>query len=145
MIRNVGFLSWKQPSAWMEKMSGKRWDTMVKKENKLFMDTVREVSSEEEILSKSEEFHKANGSMFFSYSNIIIQVQSSYEYIWFYVNSKKRYTVSDLSVDGSDVYHVYDIGNGAQTFRVECIKDGNREIEWSKDNVGSQVYVYNNI
>jgi len=143
MIRDVGFLSWKQPSAWMEEMSGKRWTSMVKKENDLFMKAVKSVCSEEELYSKSEEFSKANGTMYFSYNNIIIKLESSYEYIWHYNDSKETHCVTDLCVDGSYVYNIKEVGHGAQDYKVECIND--EKILWSKSHVGSQVYVYNNI
>ena len=138
MIRDVGFLCWKQPSAWMERMSGVRWNNMVKKENKNFMDQVRKVSNQEELVSKQYEFMEANGSMFFSYKNILLKVAGGYTYEWFYVNTKKTYIVSDIYVTDY-IYHTVDIKHGAQKYRVECIKDG--KVLWHKDNVGSQIYV----
>jgi hypothetical protein len=35
-IRDLDFLSWIQPSAWMESMSGLQWKTLIKTENKRF-------------------------------------------------------------------------------------------------------------
>ena len=141
MIRDVGFLCWKQKTAWMESMSGTRWNSMVKKENKHFLNAVKKVANEEQLFSKSHEFMEANGSMFFSHKNIILKVLGD-QYEWFYVNSKKTYIVSDIAF-GEYIYHTRDIGNGAQKYRVECIKDG--KVLWYKDNVGSQVCVCDDI
>ena len=137
MIRDVGFLCWKQPSAWMERMYGTRWNSMVKRENKLFKDQVKKVASEDTLLIKAHEFLEADGSMFFSHKNIIIKVVGG-QYEWFYVNSKKTHIVSDIAVSDL-IYVTRDIGNGAQKYRVECIKDG--KVLWHKDGVGSEVCI----
>jgi hypothetical protein len=31
-IRNIGYLAWKDPLAWMESMRGKRWENLIKQE-----------------------------------------------------------------------------------------------------------------
>jgi len=138
MIRDVGFLCWSQKSAWMERMSGTRWNNMVKKENKLFKAQVEKVATQEQLLSKAHTFMEADGSMFFSHKNIIIKVAGGGQYEWSYVNSKNTHIVSHIDVSDL-IYTTRDIGNGAQQYRVECIKNG--KVLWYKDNVGSEVYV----
>jgi len=31
-VRNIGYLAWKDPWAWMEPMKGKRWENLIKQE-----------------------------------------------------------------------------------------------------------------
>jgi hypothetical protein len=35
-VRNLGYLKWKDPLAWMESMKGKRWENHIKKEKQHF-------------------------------------------------------------------------------------------------------------
>ena len=56
MIRNMGFLCWKQESSWMESMKGKRYNAMVKRENSIFKDLVNKVSTPQELIQKENEF-----------------------------------------------------------------------------------------
>ena len=140
MIRNIGFLCWKQESSWMESMKGKRWDSMVKRENKLFKDSVYKVSTKEELLQKQEDFKQANGTMVFSYENIVFKLNNSeYEYT---LNSK-TYNVSDFDVYKDYTYQIRDIGEGSQKYVLECIRDG--KVLWRYNNVGSQLYIDNDI
>jgi hypothetical protein len=41
-VRDLGYLQWKDPWAWMENMKGKRWETLVKKEKQHY----RELASQ---------------------------------------------------------------------------------------------------
>ena len=59
MIRDLGFISWKDPNAWMEKMKGERWDTLVKKENTRFLKMLEKVASKDEILEKVKQNFKS--------------------------------------------------------------------------------------
>ena len=40
-VRDLGFLSWKDPDAWMEQMKGPRWNTLVREENKRLQETIK--------------------------------------------------------------------------------------------------------
>lgn len=141
MIRNIGFLSWKQESSWMESMKGPRWNSMVKRENSIFKDSLERVTTEEELLQKQNEFKNATGSMFFTYKNIIIRTINNSEYEW--SDRTKTYNVTDLEIYDNYIYHIRDIGEGSQRYRIECISD-NRVI-WHYNNIGSQLYIKDNI
>jgi len=141
MIRNIGFLSWKQDSSWMESMKGLRWNSMVKRENSIFKNSVNKVSNKEDLLQKQNEFKLANGSMFFSYQNIIVKVINDSEYE--YTNNSKTYNVTDLEIYNHYIYHIKDIGEGSQKYSLECIH--NDRIIWNYNNIGSQIYVKDNI
>jgi hypothetical protein len=140
MIRTINFLSWKQKTAWMENMKGPRWNSMVKKENELFLKTVNSVATKEELYSKTNDFIAAKKSIFFSYENLIIEQNSMYEYTWFYKDSQdKKYIVSDICIYKQYVYHIYDNGYGSQNNRLECL-DGHTVV-WYVNNVGPNVFV----
>ena len=47
-IRDLGYLSWRDPMAWMERMKGKRWDNMVEKEKQHYNDLLSQPNIQKE-------------------------------------------------------------------------------------------------
>lgn len=140
MIRNIGFLCWKQGSSWMESMKGNRYNAMVKRENTLFKDLVKKVSTPQELIQKQNEFAQANGHIYFSYENIVFKVKGSeYEYEL----GSKTYNVVDFDVYNNNIFHIRDIGQGSQNYVIECLHNG--KVLWTYKNIGSQLYIQNNI
>ena len=138
MIRDLGFISWKDPNAWMEKMKGERWDAMVKKENSRFIKELEKVATKDEILEKKDDFIKATRDIVFPYKNILVKRTEQTE--WFYENDTTRcYVVTDIFIYKNLVYHIRDVGKGAEKNRLECL-DGHR-ILWYINNVGPNVFV----
>ena len=43
-IRNLGYIAWKNDLSWMENMSGKKWDFLIKDENRKFKNHTKHVS-----------------------------------------------------------------------------------------------------
>ena len=128
----------------MECMKGVKWNTMVQRENTLFKKKVESVCSKEDLLNKANEFENAKKKIFFIYENIIIQNYGSYEYEWFYTNNTSiRYFATDIFIYKKYTYHIRDIGNGSQKYRLECLDID--KVLWHVDNVGPQVYVINDI
>uniref|UniRef100_A0A6C0D5T5 Peptidase S9 prolyl oligopeptidase catalytic domain-containing protein n=1 Tax=viral metagenome TaxID=1070528 RepID=A0A6C0D5T5_9ZZZZ len=136
----MGFLCWKQESSWMESMKGKRYNAMVKRENKLFKESVNKVSTFQGLIQKANEFQQVNGTIIFSYENIIFKVVGSeYEYTF----NSKTYNVTDFDIYKNYIYHIRDIGEGSHKYVLECIYDG--KMLWNYKNVGSQLYIHDNI
>ena len=143
MSSDIKFLSWKHENKWMESMSGKRWESMIEKENSTYLKEVEKVASEDELLIKQNEFAQSYGTMYFSYNDIVIKVKGHTDLSWFYSSiQNKIYDVADIDIYNSHIYHAIDVGNGSLNYTVQCIKD---KIIWTKNNVGPQVYVNNNI
>lgn len=143
MIRDVGFLSWKQPSAWMESMKGSRWNSMVEKENKRFKDYVKKSATKEELLQKANDFSQADKTIFFRYESLLIKPKGS-SFEWFHEKDMKQsYTASDIFVDKNYIYTIRDVGEGSQKYKLECLHDS--KVLWSKENVGPEMYVKDNV
>ena len=53
-IRDVGYLRWKDPWAWMETMKGKRWENLINKEKQHF----HSLSSQSIVHTKSKQMEK---------------------------------------------------------------------------------------
>ena len=158
MIRDLGFIAWKQSSAWMESMKGAQWNALVEKENRTFLEQIKE--PKEKILTKAKDFEHAKKQIIFSYETIIINYKNSFEIDWYYrddsskvytenasktytENASKVYTVSDVFIYDSKVYHVRDVGDGAQKYRLECLED--HKVLWAINNVGPNIFVKDNL
>jgi hypothetical protein len=142
MIRNLDFIAWKQESAWMESMRGTRWNRLVEKENKLFLEQIKE--SEEILRGKAKDFENARRTIVFTYDSIVINYINNYELEWYYINdTSTKYTVSDVTIYKDLVYHVRDTGEGAQKYRLECLK--HHKVVWHIDNVGPNILLKNSL
>jgi len=142
MIRDLGFIKWGQESSWMEKMSGERWDSMVKKENQIFLNKLK--VSKETLITKTEDFKNAKKNIAFTYNGIIVNYISKNEVEWFYENdTSKKYTVNDIFIYKKRVYQIRDIGDGAEKFRLECLEE--HKIVWYKNCVGPTVLVKDDV
>jgi hypothetical protein len=140
MIRDLGFIKWKDELSWMESMKGTRWDKMVEKENNNFLKAIQ--TPKELITAKAKDFENAKRTILFSYENIILQRNNNFELEWYYKDdSSKKYTVTDITVYNNKVYIIRDVGDGAENFILECL-DGHT-IVWSKKHVGPTVIVLN--
>lgn len=141
-VRDLGFISWKQESSWMESMSGRRWNTMVEKENATFLKQL-DVSSEV-LESKTSDFKNAKKQVTFSYESVILNYINNFEFEWYYKDDEsKKYTASDICVYKDKVYQVRDIGEGAQKYRLECLDS--HKVLWSINNVGPNIIIKDNV
>ena len=121
-IRDLNFLSWIQPSAWMEYMTGIKWKNLIKEENKRFENKLKDVAKEEDLLQKADEFFKNKGVIYYNHQDLLIKytVYGNLEY--------SNYTVKDLDLQNNLIYQIQDIGKGAEKYSLECIK--HNEIIW---------------
>lgn len=142
MIRDLGFISWKQESAWMESMKGVRWENMVERENKLFLSKLN--VSKDDLLAKSEEFRVAKKVIHFVYENIIINYINGENIEWYYEDdSSKKYSAANVFKYKNYVYQIRDLGKGSKNYVLECLNK--HKVVWKKENVGSYIFVNDDI
>jgi len=130
MIRSTEFLTWKDPSHWMEAMKGARWNARVKQENAAFE---REVSNAQGSVSaaakKNKEFqeeHDKECTFMIEQGMIKLQItlQSGNSYQMFYAHdTKHKLTIGDVDIsrDGHIVY-THDISKGGEEYQVVALK-----------------------
>lgn len=135
-IRDLNFLSWIQPSAWMESMTGIKWNTLIKEENERFENKLKNIVKQEDLLQKADEFFKNKGVIYYNYEDLLIKynVYGNLEY--------SNYTVKDLDLRDDLIYQIRDLGNGSEKYSLECIR--NNKIIWTYDNIGQELYIKNN-
>ena len=143
-VRDLNFVSWRDPHAWMENMKGKRWETLIQKEKRHF----HELSSQAHVkhLSKQMENEIKDASQYgyltgFTVGggtvDLTITPQSRIEWKWSW--EKKSIPVEDITVDGNMVWYIVS-DNTKYTNTLIC-KSADGKIRWKKESVSADVAV----
>jgi hypothetical protein len=125
-IRDIGYLAWRDPDAWMEKMSGPRWDSLVKEENRHFKDLLHKTTDAKTITKFKSELIDASGHYdleCFQAGPIKITSLSAFALQWRFETEPlaKRRSVEDIYVTPKYIWTVADIGHGSEKFQLTCI------------------------
>ena len=59
-VRDLGYIVWKDPLAWMETMKGKRWENMLQREKQHFHELSTQRSVERETKKMEQEIKDSN-------------------------------------------------------------------------------------
>jgi len=130
MIRSTEFLSWKDPSHWMETMKGPRWNARVKQENAAFEQEVSDargsVSATAKKFRQFQEEHDRECTFVIEQGIIKLQItlESGNTYRMSYAHdTKHEITIGDVdtSRDGYIVY-THDISKGGGEYEVVALK-----------------------
>jgi hypothetical protein len=110
MSRDIGFLKWNDPLAWMESMKGSRWAAAVKKENLLYSTAV-DLLSNPKILKQFEKSSKEHYiEDTYTCNNIII---SSDMGSWKWIGGAMRSTAAVYS-EGDLCWSIEEEGDGKE-------------------------------
>lgn len=131
MIRSTEFLSWIDPSHWMESMKGPRWNARVREENAAFEDAVSE-SGKAALVSTTKKFrqfqeeHDNDCRFTIEHGRIKLEIsiQSGNTYrMWWMHYKKKEITIGDLDIgcEGIVVF-THDISKGGEEHEVVALK-----------------------
>ena len=145
-IRDLGYLSWKDPWAWMETMKGKRWDNLIKKEKQYFNDLVTQPSVEKEArqmeneIISAQEYNNLSGFKI-GCGMIDILLVANYRFVWKWSwdNKAKAKPASDIDVLGNIVWYVSS-DKEANKNKIICESSDGKTI-WSKNGVSSDIAV----
>lgn len=142
-LRDIGFLKWSDPLAWMEAMKGPRWKGVIRSEALRFQVACKNlvVPSEKERLCKelfyASSLEKRESSRVGKVEFTFI-TQMSVE--WKTDVSSLR-SARDIAIDKNNVWEVIDSGKGAEAYEVSYWKYGESVPVWSHKGVGPQVLV----
>ena len=64
-VRDLGYLKWRDPWAWMEKMKGKRWENLIQREKEYYNELVNQPHVKREARQMEKEIMDAQ-----QYSNL---------------------------------------------------------------------------
>jgi hypothetical protein len=143
MIRSTDFLSWKDPSHWMEAMKGPRWNERVHEENTAYEEALKDAASKEKIRKTANEFRRFQKDHDSQCSFIIehgitrakITLQSGNSYMLSWPTQKREILIGDIDVtrNGTIIY-TEDISKGGELYRATCMKLGRKLWEFSGRN-----------
>ena len=142
-VRDIGFLKWSDPLAWMETMRGPRWNTVLRNEGKRFQDACKTliVPSEKENLQKelvySSSLEKRESTTLGKVEFTII-TQMAIEWKTDLISLR---SARDIAIYNNNVWEVSDAGKGAEAYEISYWKYSSKKPVWTHKGVGPQVLV----
>ena len=147
-IRDLGYLKWKDPLAWMESMKGKRWENHIKREKQHFNELATQPSVEREARQMEKEIIQAQqylniAGFKIGCGTIDIIVASSYKFMWKWAWDKKvkEKATSDIDVQGNIVWYITPDDEDTYYKNKLICESSDGKVIWSKKAVSSQIAV----
>ena len=148
-IRDLGYLKWKDPWAWMETMKGKRWDNLIKREKGHFNDLAKQHSVEKEARQMEKEIIDAQQylklpSFRIGCGTIDLFIIPNSQFIWKWTWNKKGKYANDIDVLDNYVCYVTSDKDNYPHNKMICETSDGKHI-WTKKGVSSQVAIIGNL
>ena len=142
--RDIGFLKWSDPLAWMEPMKGERWKTTLRSEERRFEKACNDlaISSETEKiikeLQRASSLEKPESNHFGKIEFTLITPRS----ISWKTDTSNLRSAIDIAMDvKGNVWDIVDSGNGAEVYEVSYWKYGVHTPVWSYKGVSPSILV----
>jgi hypothetical protein len=148
-IRDLSYLKWRDPWAWMETMKGKEWDTLIKKEKSHFNKLANQPQIEKETRQMEKEILYAQQYSKlppFKLNNGTIDITPipNSRYMWKWSWQKKGKVAYDIDVKTNLVWYILPNEDEHYINTLVC-EDSNNNRIWSKKSVSSQVAVIDDL
>jgi hypothetical protein len=151
-VRHTPFASWKDPDAWMEKMSGPRWQAVLKEERRLVASIAKKKAVQQDRVPEFLKVYNTLEDKFqpvqFDCGPAIVQWENAFFKLWRYKGSNQinQKEARDLFCQGEGVWTTTDIGHGAETFELQAWTSAcASKPEWSHKPVGPDLGVLGNM
>lgn len=148
-VRDLGYIAWKDPWAWMENMKGKRWEKLLDQEKKHF----HELSSQQHIHHMSQEMQReieqaqqyvhCQGSTIGN-GTIMISIMYARKTYWNWIWSSKKTPFVDIDTEGNMVWYITEDENDTYQNMLIC-EDTTGKVIWKKKNVSNQLAIVNGL
>ncbi len=151
-LRDLGYVAWKDPQAWMESMQGDRWKAFVKDENAHFQAALAPLADKREVkailgeFESAEEKADANSVWILRRGGTKLKVVPHpggvYECMWIKGGNQagKSILVEDLDIcsDGVVVFSIK-IDEKKDIYRISAVKGPDTSPLWSFTNRGGSI------
>lgn len=114
MIRDIGFVKWKDPLAWMESMKGPAWLRTVQAEN-LHFDTAVQALTRKVVVGKVEEEYES-----FQCGPILIQPNGTLSYTWIWLGDNRPNEAANILCVEDTVYAIEGDEEGNEVYTLAC-------------------------
>jgi hypothetical protein len=144
-VRDLGYLKWRDPWAWMETMKGKRWESLIAREKRHFNSLASQPHVEKETRQMEKELLLARQySLLFGFKigcgTINIIISPSARFIWKWTWSKSGRPAYDIDVQGNIVWYI--TSDEDKHFRNQLIcESADGHVIWKKTAVSSQIAI----
>ena len=144
-VRDLGYIAWKDPMAWMETMKGKRWENMIQHEKHHFhqLSTQRVVERNtrhmEQEITDAQQYLTLDGYTIGG-GAIDIILKGNSDVFWKWSWGKKQTPMEDIDILGTTVWYVTK-GDSASYDNAIICEDSTGKQLWKKSGVSTQVAV----
>ena len=144
-VRDLGYLQWRDPWAWMEKMKGKRWENHIQRERRHFNTLAtqphvdREARQMEKELLAAQQYGNLPGFKIGCGTIDVILVPNS-RFLWKWTWARKARPAYDIDVQGNIVWYVTSDEDKNYQNHLVCEDSTGKRI-WSKPAVSSQLAI----
>lgn len=145
--RDIGTLIWDDPLAWMEKMKGPEWKTLIKSEQNQFHKLIERYIQPHTIVAIQNELYLADeaeaSNPYVVENSVFVWLSSMTSLEWKWIDTTvDRFNANDIAVDKDGcVWQVYDTGNGSESYTLAFHKSKDMKPTWTLQNVGPYVIV----
>ena len=146
-VRNLPYLSWYDPDAWMENMSGSRWFKMINKEQALYDSLLKKSEVAKLIPEFTEEMKQVEPMshlpVFTIGGGVIkISLERAGKFKWSWAWEDKQHDAYDIDVKGQTVWYII-TENETDPYKRNAIicETIDNKVIWKKDHVAQQVFV----
>lgn len=144
-VRDLGYIAWKDPLAWMETMKGKRWENMLQREKQHFHElstqksVERETKKMEQEIKDTQQYLTLDGYTIGGGAVDIIMKGNS-DLFWKWSWNQKQTEMEDIDVVGTTVWYSTKGNNSSYDNEIICEDSTGKQL-WKKSGVSSQVAV----
>ena len=141
-IRDLGYLEWKDPLAWMEKMKGKKWQRLIKKEKDHYNELASQVIKETRQIEKEIEYAQQYSNLSFKIGdgNINIGLVPNARFEWNWIWSKTKKPAEDIDIQGNIVWYITTDEDKNYKNSLIC-EDSTGKTIWTKNAVSSEIAI----
>ena len=144
-VRDLGYLAWRDPLAWMETMKGKRWTNLIEKERAHYHTLTRQPAVQRMTHQMEHELAAAQSYLVLDgYTigggaiDVILTGRDAMYWKWSW--STKKTIMDDVEVQGTVVWYVTKSKDDAYDNHLLC-EDAEGKRLWKKSDISSQVAV----
>ena len=148
-IRNIGYLAWKDPFAWMESMKGKRWENLIKQEKHNYHTLYSQRNVDKVAKEMQKELDDAAQytivppiTVGCGNVDVVMFSGSSCRWKWKWENEYEY--AFDMDTLGEYVWYSTNIGDNSYLYEHICLDTSGKE-HWRKREVAPQMAVIGNM
>jgi hypothetical protein len=147
--RHTQFASWHDPDAWMESMSGPRWDATLQEEAAR-LDRYTSKPAIQALIHKNRvayaiEKDKSKPLPFLSsQGGVEITWNGQFYKSWKFKGTEEEHEVRDIVSVGNKVWCTVDVGQGAELLELQHWVKGKSKPVWTKKPVGPDIAILHN-